>query len=146
MILYLDASALVKVYVLEPGTELVIDLYEQAEMVSTSKVTYVEVLMALRRKRWANEMSDEALAAKMEALDSQWQTVRIVDLSDEVLRRIREHGGGMGLRALDAVHLASALLLQSRLKERLQFICADRRLNEAATAEGLTVLDPASTE
>jgi predicted nucleic acid-binding protein len=43
MILYLDTSALVKLYVKEPGSKAVRVLLERAHVVSTSRVAYVEM-------------------------------------------------------------------------------------------------------
>ena len=50
MILYLDTSSLVKVYVDEPGYEETRKLIPQARSVATSLVTYVEMRSALGRK------------------------------------------------------------------------------------------------
>ncbi|HJU04178.1 MAG TPA: type II toxin-antitoxin system VapC family toxin [Nitrospiraceae bacterium] len=140
--MYLDAGALVKAYAFEPGTEEVVAWHAQAEMVSTSKVAYIEVLTTLYRKRRAGEMSDGELSEKIEAFIRHWEAMRIVDLSDELLQRFRNRAMRSGPRALDLIHLASALLLQDYLTERVQFVCADRRLNEAAAAEGLSVRYP----
>jgi hypothetical protein len=51
----------------------------------------------------------------------------------------------MALRGADAVHLASALVLQRRFadaEDRLVFVASDRELKEAAQASGLAVIDP----
>jgi hypothetical protein len=55
----------------------------------------------------------------------------------------------MSLRGADAVHLASALVLQSRLvdvEDRLIFVAADRELKEAAQASGLAIIDQGEQE
>lgn len=55
----------------------------------------------------------------------------------------------MPVRGADAVHLASALLLQKRLAEdddQLIFIASDHELNRAAQASGLIVVDPEKEE
>jgi predicted nucleic acid-binding protein len=49
MIPYLDASALVKRYVQEPGSEEVSRLIARARVVGTSAITRVEVTAALAR-------------------------------------------------------------------------------------------------
>jgi len=45
------------------------------------------------------------------------------------------------LRALDAIHLASAISLQKGIQEPLQFAAADSRLLDAASAERLSPLN-----
>jgi predicted nucleic acid-binding protein len=47
MILYLDTSALVKLYVKEPGSKAVRALLERARVVSTLRVVYVEMRAGL---------------------------------------------------------------------------------------------------
>jgi hypothetical protein len=45
------------------------------------------------------------------------------------------------LRSSDAVQLASSLYLQREIGERILFAAFDDRLNSAARAEGLTLID-----
>jgi hypothetical protein len=55
----------------------------------------------------------------------------------------------IALRGADAVHLASALVLQRRFAEaedRLVFVASDRELKEAAHSSGLAVIDPEAQE
>ena len=55
----------------------------------------------------------------------------------------------MALRGADAVHLASALVLQrcfADAEDRLVFIASDRELKEAAQSSGLAVIDPEEQE
>ena len=61
----------------------------------------------------------------------------------EVSEGVAELGGELTerhpLRGSDAIHLASALLLQTRARLDVLFSCFDDRLNAAAHAEGLKV-------
>ena len=59
---------------------------------------------------------------------------------DHARRRFRNLLSRHSLRGTDAIHLASALLLQGALKEKVTFACADARLVSAARAEGLDVV------
>jgi uncharacterized protein with PIN domain len=58
MILYLDTSALVKLYVEEPGSRAVRALLERAQVVSTSRVAYVEMWAGLARKLRQGELRE----------------------------------------------------------------------------------------
>jgi len=49
--LYLDTSSLVKLYIAEPGSELVRELVNQAVVVTTSVIAYTETRAALARRR-----------------------------------------------------------------------------------------------
>ena len=72
-----------------------------------------------------------------------------IQLTTETINRAKDLARDMALRGADAVHLASALVLQSRLvdaEDRLIFVAADRELQEAAQASGLAIIDPEEQE
>ena len=72
-----------------------------------------------------------------------------IQLTTETINRAKDLARDMALRGADAVHLASALVLQSRLvdaEDRLIFVAADRELQEAAQASGLAIVDPEEQE
>ena len=75
-------------------------------------------------------------------LEGDWGDYARVRVSDDVLTQgttlLRRHP----LRTLDAVQLASALLVDRSSPTRVRFGTADRRLGEAAAAEGLPPLLP----
>jgi predicted nucleic acid-binding protein len=68
----------------------------------------------------------------------------VIDVSEVVVGRAAWLVAQHGLRAYDAVHLASALWLQPRLDDpdALVFVCADKKLTKIAQAERLTTVDP----
>jgi hypothetical protein len=57
-------------------------------------------------------------------------------------RLLRTYTAGKGLRTLDSLQLAVALLELHRESWLDQFVCADEVLSAVATAEGITVLNP----
>jgi hypothetical protein len=70
-------------------------------------------------------------------------------MTTETINRAKDLARDMALRGADAVHLASALVLQSRFvdaEDRLIFVAADRELQEAAQASGLAIIDPEEQE
>jgi len=128
-LLYLDASALVKLVWPEPETPaLVAALGREARFVS-SEIAEIELLRALRRK------AGDA-AAKL--ADATLQSVRLLPLGPS----IRCAAGELRpttLRALDAIHLATAMQLDELLGG---FYAYDARLIDAARSVGLHVLAP----
>jgi hypothetical protein len=61
----------------------------------------------------------------------------------------RDLARNLTLRGADAVHLASALMLQRRFadtEDQLIFVASDRELKEAAQSSGLAVIDPEEQE
>lgn len=139
MILYLDTSALVKLYIDEPGSEEVREIVGAAQIVATSRVAYVEARAGVAKKFREGELSESDRRRIVEELGRDWESYFIVEVSQSV----SELGGGLvdkhPLRGFDALHLASALLLKDRIRSPVAFSCFDERLKEAARAEGLVV-------
>jgi predicted nucleic acid-binding protein len=63
-----------------------------------------------------------------------------VPVDERVLLRAAELIGRHPLRSLDAIHLASALVIRDEAPTPVRFCSADIRLNAAAEAEGLSLL------
>lgn len=140
MILYLDTSALVKVYVEEAGSTEVREKADQAEGLATSRITYAEARAALARKLRERGLSRTGHRSVVEDLNGDWEDYFIVDVSDSVVK----FAGGLAekhaLRGADAIHLASALSLRKQAGESVRFLCFDGRLTIAAHKEGLGIL------
>ena len=141
MILYLDTSALVKLYVDEEGTATVQDLVTTAELVGTSTIAYVEARAALARRQREDCFSKTSLRRIVHDLDRDWDHYLLIDISDPLIRRASGLAETRRLRAYDAVHLASACLLNDRLPNAVGFTCWDVDLNAAASQEGLKILN-----
>jgi predicted nucleic acid-binding protein len=146
---YLDASALVKRYVDESGSDWLRStlVFAPPPLLFTSRMTIVEVTSAFARRVREGSLTPAEFAAVCDAFRgdclNEYQimppTMSIVDLACGLLE---QHS----LRAYDALHLASALGAQQFLAAQdyppLTFLSADDRLNNAATAEGLAVDNP----
>ncbi len=142
-VLYMDASALVKRYAHEPGSETVIRLLTTANRIFTSKIAYVELLMTFRRKQTDGPLTEQQFTELRRRLEQDWYSWILIEVSDEMLEIVKKRVIHHSLRALDAIHLSSALLARKLVGRKLVFVCSDQKLQEAAAAEGLTVHNPA---
>ncbi len=134
--LYLDSSALVKLYLQEAETPAVEALVLKHDpLLFVSIVAYPEVLSTLARALRDHRISkpDHQLAKRRFLRD--WTRMNMVELSPSVLGLAPALIDKHGLRGFDAVHLCSALWLG-----RPYFLCFDQRLGAAALAEGLTLV------
>lgn len=112
MILYLDTSALVKLYDLEEGRDLVEQAVEEAAVLATSSVAYAEARASLARK-WREEVfSEKELREAVAALDGDWRTFETFAVTENVARLAGDLAEGHSLRGFDAIHLATALLIR----------------------------------
>lgn len=138
MILYLDTSSLVKYYIDEAYSEQVQCWIDDAEILATSRIAYPEMLSAFSRRRLENGITDQDFRKIYSQLDSDWSNYAVLDIDEKragVL--VVKHG----IRGFDAVHLEAALTLQAESNQiRLAFTSFDKKLNNAAIAEGLNVL------
>jgi predicted nucleic acid-binding protein len=146
---YLDASALVKRYLWEPGSSWVSKLLEQPgqDSVSSLELIAVEVVCALSRAERDGRIGlarRDSLASLF--LDELSALLESVPVSVEILRNANQLALRHPLRAYDAMHLATALDLRADLVEiglpAPIFVSADENLLAAARAEGLTAVNP----
>lgn len=138
MILYLDTSALVKLYVEEPGSTAVAAGVERATAVATARVTYAEARATFARLAREGELTGADLRQVVRELDEEWGMYGIVDVSDAVVRRAGALAERHGLRGYDAVQLAAALDVR-RAGADVDFATFDRRLTRAAQRERLRI-------
>ncbi|MGH7795837.1 MAG: type II toxin-antitoxin system VapC family toxin [Candidatus Binatia bacterium] len=140
MILYLDTSALVKIYVEEAKSAVVREHVQQAEGLATSRIAYAEARAALARKRREQGLSRADYRSVVSDLDQDWADYFIVDVSESVVRAAGLLAGSHVLRGAGAIHLASAAALSKQAGERVMFGCFDGRLAAAARKEDLRVI------
>lgn len=141
-VLYVDASALVKRYAEEPGTDAVLSLLTTANRIFTSKIAYVELLMTFSRKLAEGTVSEQQFSELHRRVDQDWYSWILIEVSDEILEIVKKRVVKHSIRALDAIHLSSALLARKLVGKKLTFVCSDQKLLEAAKAQGLIVYDP----
>ena len=139
MILYMDTSSLVKLYVEEAHSDAVHRWVQMTDVSVTSRVAYPETLAALARRRREGDFDDESFRRAIDALRAQWLDFAIIDLNEIAAGELAI---AYALRGFDAVHLAAALELRQQAEGIIvAFTAFDARLTQAAKAEGLQVLD-----
>jgi len=142
MILYLETSALVKRYFREPYSDDVISRWKSAEQIVTSSVAYAETMASMYRKRREDGLSDKLIKKTTGTFQRDWESFIRVEVNDALNRYIDRAVNRYPLRGLDAVHLASAMVLYERLPEDFLFACFDEVLARAAGSEGFETFPP----
>lgn len=137
MTVYLDTSALVKLYIDEPGSAEVVDLIGRADLVATSTLAYPEMRAALARRRRERTLTPKELTRVRQQFDDDWALFLVLSCDGQLARRAGALAELHALRGGDAVHLASfERLLSSTTGEPVHFLGADDRLNRAAAKLG----------
>ncbi len=140
MRLYLDTSALVKLYVEEEGSPLVRKVVAEADTVATSIIGYVEARAAFARRHRERTISVPDYRRVIRDFESDWGRYLILQATDALIRRAGRFTETHSLRAYDSIHLASAIILRQRLAEPLSFASWDSQLQAAARREGLDLV------
>jgi len=138
VILYLDTSSLVKLYVAEAHSGLVRAWAEEAEIIATCRVAYPEMMSALNRRFKAGDLEKQDYGLLVKTFSEEWRRFAVIDFDELAAGRLV---AAYGLRGFDAVHLSAAGLLRSSGNApAVAFSSFDEKLNSAAAAEKFTVL------
>ncbi len=125
---YLDSSAIVKLVVREPESDALRRFLRRRRPLVSSALANVEVTRAV------SGLGTRALKRSGEVL----ARIELIRINNDVLN----DAGTLepsGLRTLDAIHLATAAMLEGSLG---QFVCYDRRLGDAAADRGWPIAAP----
>ena len=150
-IYFLDSSALVKRYAVEPGTMWVNQLCDPAHRhtLLIASVTLVEVAAGFATKRRSQEITTEAYSQGLQDFirDAAGQ-YRVLGVDQRVIALGVTLTTRQKLRGYDAVQLAVALTVNAALVDQqltpLTFVCADQDLLTAASNEGFATVNPNS--
>ncbi len=139
MIPYLDASALVKRYVMEPHSKEVINLTAGAVAVATALITRAEVAAALGRAVRLGVLDEKSGRRAQRRFAREWTDLARVPVTEALVARAETLAWDHGLRGYDAVQLAAALTWQDSIGQEVVLATFDRQLWEAAPRAGLHV-------
>ena len=132
MSVYVDSSALLKIYVDEPETDAAVRLLSGRRWVS-GRHTLVEVRRNLHRVLDGDELER---ARRRFARD--WEEMDAVDIGETTSELAAGLAERTGVRSLDALHLGAAAVTGA--DDALPILTFDVRLAEAARSLGWTVL------
>lgn len=142
MNLFFDTSALVKYFHLETGTDQVVSLIEEpTNDIWVSDLARIEFISALHRKFRRGDIDDLQLQEILATFDLEWAQMNHQPISDAVIAQadelMRHKAKQYGLRALDALQLASFMLLA---EENWAFVVADGVLADTVASEQLITI------
>jgi len=139
MTIYLDASALVKRYIAETGTQEVNRLFAGPAAIGTSIITHAEVAAALGKAVRQSILARDEAHVALQVFRKQWPSLIRLYVTEGAASRAGTLAWEHGLRGFDAVHLSAALLWQESIRGQVTFATFDRHLWQAAQAAGLAV-------
>jgi predicted nucleic acid-binding protein len=138
VILYLDTSAFVPLLIDEPPSQTCGALWDVADQLVTTRLTYVEVAAALAAAQRLGRITSKEHDAGRERLTELWPEFDVVEFDEQLMAAAAQAAMARGLRGYDSVHFAAAVAVND---EYLVATAGDRRLLDAWRAEGIAVID-----
>ncbi|BCL61606.1 hypothetical protein DGMP_22990 [Desulfomarina profundi] len=132
MKLFVDSSAFAKRYVLEDGSDIVEELLQKASQLALCTILVPEIISGLNRRRREQVLSQNDYRKIKKQLLEDVHDAIVLQVTPAVISRSVRLLENNILRAMDALHVASALEWQAEL-----FATADKRQLKAAKNAGL---------
>ena len=136
---YFDTSVLVKRYLNEPGSVRARELLRRLSVVSSS-LAPVEATSAVRRRVRVGELDERVARAVIRRLADDRSGWELVDIESTVLARAESLAHDVVVTTLDAIHIASALVVVEGMIRKGPFVTADARQRIAAERANLQVV------
>lgn len=137
---YWDSSAIVPLLVSENISALLLKLYKSDPVILTwwgTKVECASALCRLERQRDLNAIETTNAIALLNTLSDEWHSIEPTEnLRELSIRLLRVHN----LAAADSLQLAAAIIARETHTGKMDFVCQDERLVQAANKEGLNVV------
>ena len=134
---YFDTSAFVKLFINEQGSDNVRAYWDESKIVCSSQIVLLETVSALSRARQMKRITGEEFTKSMVNLRDLENEIYSLAVDTQVINMACDFTTDEGLRAYDALHLASAVSTSVDV-----FVCADLKLCAAAISKGLAVFNP----
>jgi uncharacterized protein len=125
---YLDTSAFVPLLIAEPTSAACRRFWDDADMVVSSRLLYVETAAALAQARRMDRLSGHSHDTALQMLGTMWLQVEVVEVDETLVVRAAAMAHQLGLRGYDAVHCASVEQLND---DDVVAACGDQRLLSA---------------
>jgi predicted nucleic acid-binding protein len=135
---YAESSAVLRWLFAEDLGEQIRTTFSAADKVVTSRLTLIEVGRVIRRSEREGRITAAQAADLRSVLARAAATWAILEISADVARRAEEAFPAEPVQTLDAIHLASALILMLSLPD-LKIVTTDGRIRENALKLGLPI-------
>ena len=138
MILFCDTSALIKLYIVEDGSDALKTQLSSVEAVAVCRIAWAEAHAALSRR--AREVPKDALTIEQAkaALKADWPHFLVLEIDQPLVERAGEYADTFALRGYDSIQLAAAFETGRISQLPIFFACFDTRLNKAAKLLGMS--------
>jgi len=121
VIVYLDTSSLVKLYVEEEGSAEITELVQSSKILATSLVAYAEARAAFARRFREKAFRQSEYRHLIANFNEDWNHYLSLSLTDKLVRLAGDLAEKHGLRGFDAIHLATSIILSKKVSSPIIF-------------------------
>ena len=140
MILFCDTSALLKLYIVEAGSDALKVLVQEAEAVAVCRIAWAEAYAALSRRAREVPEDNSLIEQAKAALAYDWPHFVVLEIDQPLVELAGEYADTFALRGYDSIQLAAAFEAGRISQTPIFFACFDTRLNKAAKLLGMACL------
>ena len=137
MNVYFDTSALIKLVLDEEGSDIAQEVWELSSRRLASRIVYPEARAGMAAAERSGRIDADELMTAVANLEGVARSLHLIDVDREVAERAGDMAELHGLRAADAMHLASMTAVDS---PRLLAAVWDKQLAVAASRCGIGVV------
>jgi predicted nucleic acid-binding protein len=138
LIVYFDTSAIVPIVIEEPSSLVASRLWDEADRVVSSRLVYAEGRAALAMARRLDRIDERGLREAVDDFESLHDQLDLIEITKWLMRDAGGLADQLSLRGFDAVHLASARLVDD---PEMVLVTGDKSLLNAARAVGIATTD-----
>ncbi len=138
MIGYLDTSAFVPLLINEPTSEACRRFWDDADVIVSSRLLYVETAAALAQARRMGRLTKNKHLQCLRRLGLMWSEMDVIEVDEQVVTHGADLAHRLSLRGYDAVHCASAEQLDD---DDVVAASGDQRLLTAWLELGMATYD-----
>jgi uncharacterized protein len=135
MILYLDTSVMVKLYMEEEDSSQIASLVDSVGVVAASIIAYVEARSAFARRYREKSIDPETYKNLLSIFNVDWGRYLQIAINAPTVRQAGDLAEKHALKGYDALHLSAAMTLRKATGAPVLFLTADEALQRAAKKE-----------
>jgi len=139
MNLYIDTSAIIKLFIQEAYSDEIRSLVETADLVATGLITRAETAAGINRLTRMSVLNQEQCEAALSNFRKEWGDYHRIIVTEQIVIRADFLTGQYSLRGYDAIHLACALTWSELLGAPVTMTTFDKELREAAQKSDMEV-------
>ena len=139
MILYLDSSAIVKLYIEETGSPLVHKLVNNAEVIATSIIAFAELIATFSRLLQEKALTRNNYRQLVNDFKVDWESYLKLEITESLIKIAGDLTEIHLLSGFDAIHLSSCITLSRRVSDTVTFACWDNILWNAVKKEKFNI-------